>query len=56
MSEYSIVGLTVTKCVLSIQVFICLPEYEYLWGKIQCEKMTVTASAVVGSMLTRITC
>ena len=56
MSENSIVGLTVTQCVLSLQVFICLPVYAYLWGQIQCEEMTVAISAVVGSMLTRITC
>ena len=55
MSEYSIVGLTVTQCVHSLQVFICLPVYAYLWGQIQCEEMTVAVSAVVGSMLTRIT-
>ena len=55
MSEYSIVGLTVTQCVHSLQVFIRLPVYAYLWGQIQCEEMTVAVSAVVGSMLTRIT-
>ena len=56
MPEYcSIVGLTVTECVHSLQVFICLPVYAYLWGQIQCEEMTVAVSAVVGSMLTRIT-
>ena len=55
MSEYSIFGLTVTQCVLSLQVVICLPVYAYLWGQIQCEEMTVALRAVVGSMLTRIT-
>ena len=56
MPEYcSIVGLTVTECVHSLQVFICSPVYAYLWGQIQCEEMTVMVSAVVGSMLTRIT-
>ena len=55
MSEYSIVGLTVTQCVHSLPVFICLPVYAYFRGQIQCEEMTVAVSAVVGSMLTRIT-
>ena len=55
MSENSIVGLTVTQCVHSLQVFICLPVYAYFRGQIQCEEMTVAVSAVVGSMLTRIT-
>ena len=56
MSEYSIVGLTVTQCVHSLQVFICLAVYAYFRGQIQCEEMTVAVtSAVVGSNLTRIT-
>ena len=53
MSEYSFVGLTVTTCVLTLKVIHCLPQYVNLWGKIQCEDMTVVVSAVVGSMLTR---
>jgi len=56
MSEYSIIGLTVIQKVLYLQVFICLPMYAYLWGEIQCEEMTVVVSAVIGSMLTRISC
>ena len=44
------------QCVLSLQVFFCLPVYAHLWGQIQCEEMTVAISAVVGSILTRITC
>ena len=56
MSEYSIVGLTVTQCVNSLPVFICLPVYAYFRGQIQCEEMMVAVSAaVVGSMLTSIT-
>ena len=55
MSENSIVGLTVAQCVHSLQVFICLPVYAYFRGQIKCEEMTVAVSAVVGSMLTRIT-
>ena len=55
MSENSIVGLTVTQCVHSLQVVICLPVYAYFRGQIQCEEMTVAVSAVVGSMITRIT-
>ena len=53
MSDSSIFGSTITKCVLSLQVIHCLPQYVNLWGKIQCEDMTVVVSAVVGSMLTR---
>jgi hypothetical protein len=47
MSEYS------TKCVLSLQLIYCLPEYVNLWGQSRCEEMTVAVSAVVGSILTR---
>ena len=53
MSDSSIFGSTITKCVLSLQVIYCLPEYVNLWGQSRCEEMTVAVSAVVGSILTR---